>query len=105
MPRVVIPVAVEFNGQLMLRPAAVHAAATGHPIHDWVRKSSFLETAEEPALEPAEGHRRLAVEYPLKLCPSACVRETAEYGTDVSWRRPVQHPCLMAGSGERRLGQ
>jgi len=44
MTRVVVPVAVELDRELVIRPAAVDAAVPSHPVRYRKEQSGFLET-------------------------------------------------------------
>ena len=67
MTRVVIPVAVELDRELVIRPAAVDAALPGHPVRYRKEQSGFLETTYESRLEPAECDSHFTVKHSPKL--------------------------------------
>lgn len=89
----------------MLRPAAVDAVAAGDAVRDRESETRLSEQFEKSRLELAERYRHFAVEHSFELGAAASIGKAAQHCIDVSWCCPVEHPGLVAGPRECRLGQ
>jgi hypothetical protein len=105
MTRVVVPVAVELDRELVIRPAAVDAAVPSHPVRYRKEQSGFLETTYESRLKPAECDSHFTVKHSPKLASAGGVRQTLKDRVDLARRGPVLDACLVACPRECPLGQ
>jgi hypothetical protein len=81
-------VAVELDGQAVLRPAAVHVAAAGGAVGRREGQPGLAEQRQEPALELAQRDASLATEDLVQVSGTGRVRPVRQGGVD--------RPCLDA---------
>jgi hypothetical protein len=96
----VISVTVELNGQVVVEPAAVHAAATDQPIRLWLGKAGVAEDPQESFLQLAQADGDLAEHDSAQLSGAGGARVPVEYRQDLAGRRAVPNSPLVAGSGQ-----
>src|SRR5688572_25175520 len=75
----VIPVAIEFHGEPMLRPPAVDAAAGGEAVADRERQSVLAKQLEKATLELAERDVGVTAKDAAQLSPSPGVRAAPQH--------------------------
>ena len=98
-------VAVELDGQLSFRPAAVDVVAAGRPVGPRQRKAGLAQQLQEPLLELAEDHVRVAADDAAELGGARSSRPLRQRGLDPPRRGPEADAGLVAGPAEILLRQ
>jgi len=93
----VVAVTVELNDQPVIRPAAVHAAATDQPIRLWLRKAGVAKDPEESLLQLAQADGALSEHDSAQLSGTGRARVPVEYRQDMAGRRAVPNSRFVAG--------
>jgi hypothetical protein len=93
-------VAVEFDGDTLLRPAAVDTAAAGLAVGDRKREPFFAQELEKSSFELAKRDANISMHDSAELLRPGAGRSADEHGLDCRRRSAVADPSLVAGTGE-----
>jgi hypothetical protein len=97
---VVIAVAAELDGEVVLGPAAVDVSTIDSPIHFRLRKGGGPENVKEAALQSAEGDGNLAPDHPPEVRCAGPVMAAAQDLLDLLGGRVVPDVRLVDRAGE-----
>jgi hypothetical protein len=94
------PIAVELDGQPLLRPAAVDPPAAGWAVGFGEWQACVDQELQKAGFEGGEGDLHISVEDPSELLRAWVVGSPRQHGLDRFRRGAVADAGLVAGSGQ-----